>query len=204
VYDARLVQGTFLGIFLSVFCVIFIAELPDKTALAALVLATKYRPWPVFLGAALALTVQSVVAIAAGGLLSLLPARPVHVGAGLLFLVFAVFMWRRSPDDEKDEGRDSAGGPREASFLRALASVFGVVFLAEWGDLTQLATATLAARYAAPLTVFLAATLALWCVTAIAVVLGNRAAKLIDPVKTKRIAAVVFAALGVLFATGVV
>ena len=191
-----------LTIFLSVFGVIFIAELPDKTALAALVLATKYRPWPVFLGAALALTVQSIVAVAAGGLLSLLPARPVHVGAGLLFLLFAVMMWRRGADE--DERGDSGHSAREPSFLRAFMSVFGVVFLAEWGDLTQLATATLAARYARPFTVFLAATLALWCVTAVAVVLGNRAGKVIDPVRTKRIAAVVFAALGALLIAGIV
>jgi hypothetical protein len=64
-----------LKLFATVFVVIFVAELPDKTALAALVLATRYRPLPVFLGAALALTVQSVVAVAAGGLLSLLPAE---------------------------------------------------------------------------------------------------------------------------------
>ncbi len=191
-----------LPIFLSVFGVIFLAELPDKTALTALVLATKYRPWPVFLGAALALTVQSGVAIAAGGLLSLLPERPVHIGAGLLFLVFAVLMWRRGP--EEDEAGAPAGGGVEPSFLRAFASVFGVVFLAEWGDLTQLATATLAARYARPITVFCAATLALWCVTAVAVVLGNRAGKLVDPARTKRVAAVVFAVLGVLLAVGVV
>src|SRR5580700_10765400 len=85
-----------LTLFGTVFAVIFVAELPDKTAFAALVLATRYRPLPVFLGAALALTVQSIVAVAAGGLLSLLPARPVHVGAGVLFLVSAVVMWRRN------------------------------------------------------------------------------------------------------------
>jgi putative Ca2+/H+ antiporter (TMEM165/GDT1 family) len=190
-----------LRLFLSVFGVIFIAELPDKTALAALVLATKYRPLPVFLGAALALTVQSLVAVAAGGLLSLLPPRPVHVGAGVLFLVFAVLMWCRRRDE--DEQR-TAHVPAEPTFLRATAGVFGVVFLAEWGDLTQLGTATLAARYREPLIVFSAATLALWCVTAVAVVAGNRAAKLFDPERTNKIAAVIFAALGVLLILGVV
>ncbi len=81
---------TTFQLLLSVFGVIFVAELPDKTALAALVLATHYEPLPVFLGAGLALTVQSVVAVAAGGLLSTLPTRTVHVGAGVLFLVCAV------------------------------------------------------------------------------------------------------------------
>ena len=168
-----------LQTFLSVFGVIFVAELPDKTALAALMLATKYRPLPVFLGAALALTVQSLVAVGAGGLVSLLPARPVHVGAGILFLVFAWLMWRRKQEGEEGEGDGATA--RGVSFWRATAAVFGVVFVAEWGDLTQLGTAALAARYAQPVTVFCAATLALWCVTALAVVLGNRAGKLARP-----------------------
>jgi putative Ca2+/H+ antiporter (TMEM165/GDT1 family) len=192
---------TVLQTFLSVFPVVFVAELPDKTALAALVLATKYRPLPVFLGAALALTVQSAVAVAAGGLVSLLPERPVHVGAGLLFFVFAWLMWRRKHDD--DEGEAKAEG-RQPTFLRATAAVFGVVFLAEWGDLTQLGTAALAAHYAQPVTVFCAATLALWAVTGIAVVAGNRAAKVLDPGRMQKVAAVVFAALGVLLVVGVV
>jgi putative Ca2+/H+ antiporter (TMEM165/GDT1 family) len=192
-----------LRLFLSVFGVIFIAELPDKTALAALVLATKYRPLPVFLGAALALTVQSIVAIAAGSLLSLLPARPVHVGAGLLFIIFAFLMWRRKQEDEETEGAADAS-TKEPTFLRAFGSVFGVVFLAVWGDLTQLGTATLAARYAQPVTVFCGATLALWSVTAIAVLVGSRAAKLLPPERMQKVAAVIFLVLGVLLTAGVI
>lgn len=192
-FDARLL-GT-------VFLVIFVAELPDKTALASLVLATRYDAVPVFLGAALALTLQSVVAIAAGGLFSLLPARPVHVAAGALFLISAVFMWRR-----KDEGAAharKASEPRTApTFLRALGATFGVVFVAEWGDLTQLGTAALAARYGHPLTVFLGATLALWSVTAIAVLVGHRAGALMKPSVTQRIAAVIFVGLGVALILG--
>lgn len=191
-----------LPIFLSVFCAIFVAELPDKTALAALVLATKYRPLPVFLGAALALTVQSAVAVAAGGLISLLPVRVVHVAAGVLFLVFAVLMWRR-PAEEEEHG-SSPASTTEPTFLRAMAGTFGVVFIAEWGDLTQLGTAVLAARYAKPFVVFTGATLALWCVVALAVLVGNRAGKLLDPTRTKKVAAVIFAALGTLLAAGIV
>src|ERR1700722_12302999 len=93
---------TGLSLLLSVFGMIFVAELPDKTALATLVLATRHRPLPVFLGGGLALTVQSIIAIAAGGLLSLLPARPIHIGAGVLFLVSALVMWRRKGTDSAD------------------------------------------------------------------------------------------------------
>lgn len=184
----------------AVFIVIFIAELPDKTALATLVLATRYAPLPVFVGAALALTVQSAVAIAAGGLVSLLPARPVHIAAGLLFLVSAVAMWRR-----EEEAAPEAGDPKPTpTFLRALASTFLVVFIAEWGDLTQLATAGLAARYESLFTVFCGATLALWTVTAIAVLVGNRAGALLKPAVTKKIAAAIFVVLGVALVAGVV
>jgi Ca2+/H+ antiporter, TMEM165/GDT1 family len=191
-----------LHLLLSVFGVIFIAEIPDKTAVTALVFATKYRPLPVFLGSALALTVQSLLAVAAGGLLSLLPARPVHIVAGLLFLVFAVLMWLR-----KDEAVDAGTAPpaaKEPSFLRAFTEVFGVVFLAELGDLTQLGTATLAARFGKPVTVFAGSTLAFWCVTAIAVFIGNRAGKLLNPAITRKVAGVIFAGLGVALLVGVV
>src|SRR5581483_2073907 len=111
-------------LFLSVFGVIFVAELPDKTALAALVLATRHRPFPVLLGAATALTIQSLVAVTAGQLVSLLPERPVHIFAGALFLASAVLMWRRkedSADDVKD--RDAPG------FWRSAWLVFVVVFI---------------------------------------------------------------------------
>jgi len=190
---------TGLHLFLSVFGVIFVAELPDKTALAALVLATRHRALPVFLGTAAALAVQSLVAVVAGQLLALLPARPVHVFAGVLFLVSAVVMWRQKEEPHDD---DKKRDPAALSFGRVLWMVFTVVFIAEWGDLTQLATGALAARYKAPVIVFAAATLALWSVAAIAVVAGNRAGKLLDPNVTKRVAAVVFAGIGVALVAG--
>lgn len=186
------------ALFATVFGFIFVAELPDKTALAALVLATRYRPLPVFLGAALALTLQSVIAVAAGGLFSLLPAKAVHLGAGVLFLVSAVFMWRRK-DEENETNKDDG---QAVGFFKALWLVFGVVFVAEWGDLTQIATAGFAARYEAPFTIFCAATAALWVVTGIAVFIGNRAGRLLDPQLTQKIAAVLFAAVGVALLLG--
>jgi Ca2+/H+ antiporter, TMEM165/GDT1 family len=189
-----------LRIFSTVFGVIFVAELPDKTALAALLLATRFKPLPVFVGAALALTVQSIVAVAAGGLLSLLPARPVHIGAGVVLLVSAVIMWRRKKETT-ELGAVKNEKPKP-TFLRALVSTFSLIFVAEWGDLTQLGTAALAARYRSPVTVFSAATLALWAVAGLAVLVGNRAGALMDPDVTKRVAAVVFVVLGVALITG--
>src|SRR6516225_9709888 len=115
------------ALFCSVFGVVFVAELPDKTALAALVLATRHRPVPVLVGAGTALTIQSVVAVAAGHLVSLLPPRPVHVFAGALFLASAVLMWRRKEESEADV-KDRGEG---RGFLRAVWPVFVVVFIAE-------------------------------------------------------------------------
>ena len=162
-----------LGLGFTVFTVIFLLELPDKTALAALLLATRHRPLPVFLGAACAFVIQSAVAILAGSLLSLLPREPIRIGAGLLFLVMAALLVRRNlRTDEADEKRVIE--QEEVRRRRPFVTAFSVVFVAEWGDLTQLATAALQARYQQPVIVFVAATLALWAVSAIAVLLGNR------------------------------
>src|SRR5207302_10510120 len=84
-----------LGLGFTVFTVIFLLELPDKTALAALVLATRHRPLPICLGAAAAFVIQSAVAVAAGSLLSLLPREPIRIGAGILFLVMATPLVRQ-------------------------------------------------------------------------------------------------------------
>jgi len=162
-----------LALGITVYTVIFLLELPDKTALAALLLATRHRPLPVFLGAAGAFVIQSAVAVVAGSLLSLLPRAPIRIGAGLLFLVMAALLIRRNlRKDEAEE--EQAVEQEEAKHQRPFVTAFSLVFVAEWGDLTQLATAALQARYQQPVIVFLAATLALWTVSAIAVALGNR------------------------------
>jgi Ca2+/H+ antiporter, TMEM165/GDT1 family len=185
-------------LFASIFAVIFVAELPDKTALASLVLATRHRALPVLLGAAAALAIQSLVAVIAGSLLSLLPPRAVHIGSGVLFLVSAIVMWLKK-EDEADAGKD--GG--DLGFAKAFTMSFMVVFVAEWGDLTQIATAGFAARYKEPLLVFGAATAALWAVASIAVIAGNRAGHLLNPKVTQRIAAVLFALVGVALIAGI-
>jgi putative Ca2+/H+ antiporter (TMEM165/GDT1 family) len=189
-----------LQVALSVYGLIFIAELPDKTALATLVLATRHRPLPVFLGAAAALAIQSLVAVGAGQVIALLPPRIVHVVAGIVFIGSALAMWfqREDPDDDKDDGAPSV------SFWRATWISFAVLFAAEWGDLTQLATAALAARYRAPIAVFVGATLALWSVVALAAVAGNRVGKVLSPRTTLRVAAVLFGLVGVALVAGIV
>lgn len=187
-----------LQLFATVFGIVFVAELPDKTALAALVLATRHKALAVFLGSALALSVQSIVAVAAGSLLAQLDRTYVQLGSGLLFLACAVAMALRKQDDDGDDGKDD----QSAGFSKSLWMSFVVIFVAEWGDLTQIGTAALQARYDAWLTVLLGSVAALWAVSAIAVIVGNRAAKVLNPKLTKTVATIVFAVVGVVLIVG--
>jgi putative Ca2+/H+ antiporter (TMEM165/GDT1 family) len=106
-------------------------------------------------------------------------------------------MWIRKPDHEA-EGDDA----KQAGFWRSLWTVFAVVFIAEWGDLTQIGTAAFEAKYHAWLAIFLASAAALWCVAGIAVLVGNRAGKLLDPKVTQKVAAAIFAVVGVVMMIG--
>jgi Ca2+/H+ antiporter, TMEM165/GDT1 family len=182
-----------LRLLASTFALVFVAELPDKTALATVLLAVRYQPFAVFAGVAGAFMVQSVVAVTFGSAIGLFPRDAVRIIAGALFLVFAVLMWfRRRPTQEAlDENGDAV-----RAFWRTAWASFVVIFLAEWGDLTQLATAALAAKYRSPLTIFTAATLALWVVSAIAISIGYRAKRMVDEQVLQRIAAFAFGLVG--------
>ncbi len=182
------------GLFASVFGLIFLAELPDKTACATCLLAARRYPAAVFLGAAGAFVVQNAIAVTCGGVLTLLPAQAVRIGAGAFFLAAAVWMWVRREDEETGTAVDGGG----ASFGRVIWTSFTVIFIAEWGDLTQLSTAALAAQHGRPLTVFCASTAALWTVTALAVLIGHKAQDHFHPRHLRQGAAVVFALVGLL------
>ncbi|HET6212348.1 MAG TPA: TMEM165/GDT1 family protein, partial [Micromonosporaceae bacterium] len=83
-----------LTVALTAFVLIVPVELPDKTFVATLVLSTRYRPVPVWLGVTAAFGVQCAVAVAAGRLVGALPERPVHVVTGLIFAIGAVLLIR--------------------------------------------------------------------------------------------------------------
>jgi putative Ca2+/H+ antiporter (TMEM165/GDT1 family) len=179
-------------LFVSTFSLIFVAELPDKTAFATLILATRRNPFAIFIGVAAAFVIQSLVAVSFGSVLSALPQSFVKFSAALLFFLFAWLMWKREEPEE-----DEVEVKGKSDFLNTIWTSFVVIFIAEWGDLTQLATATLSAQYANPVTIFSAATLALWTVTAIAILVGNRAKSLINPNLLKKVAAIAFVGVGV-------
>jgi putative Ca2+/H+ antiporter (TMEM165/GDT1 family) len=184
------------ALFLSTFALIFLAELPDKTALAILVLASRHHPFGVFLGCAAAFVIQNIVAVLFGSVFALLPSHIVHMASGLLFLIFAALMWFR----KEEKKADAFSGIH--TLWQAFSKSFIVIFIAEWGDLTQLASATLVAKTREPWTIFLAATAALWTTTALAVLIGNQAKKFINEALLQRIAAVLFAVVGILLLTG--
>lgn len=186
-------------LFLSTFALIFLAELPDKTAFATLLLASRGRAVPIFLGVAVAFLVQSALAVALGGAIGHLPERAVHLASAFLFLGFGLLEWRKSLSAEEEEEERAVFSRSMQGFLRTAATSFVVIFLAEWGDLTQLATATLAARTRSPFTIFLSATAALWCVTLLAISVGKLLGRFLHEKHLQKIAAVVFTLIGLWF-----
>ncbi|MFT4288011.1 TMEM165/GDT1 family protein [Nocardioides sp.] len=183
-----------IAVLLTAFALVFVAELPDKTAIASLVLGTRF-PWRwVFAGIAAAFLVHVLVAIAAGQLLTLLPERAVEIVVAVLFLLGAVLIWREGMEDPDDEEAAEeaavADVPDNAGFWKVAGLGFGVIFVAEWGDLTQIMTANLAAKYDDPLSVGIGATLGLWGVGLIAILFGKTLLRVLPMKWITRVAAV--------------
>lgn len=189
------------------FLLIFPAELPDKTFIATLVLSTRYRRLAVWVGVVLAFAVQSAIAVAAGGLLALLPQRLVLGITCVLFAAGAILMLvsglrARSAEaareaDEEEEFEEAAARRTgtSTSSLRIAITSFVVLFTAEWGDLSQLLTAGLAARTGDPVSVFLGAWLALSIVAGIAVLVGGWLQQRVALWRIRLVSAVVLAGL---------
>ncbi|MFE0723044.1 TMEM165/GDT1 family protein [Streptomyces rochei] len=175
-----------------VFGVVFLAELPDKTALAGLVLGTRYRASYVFAGVAAAFLLHVVLAVAAGSVLTLLPQQIVHAITGVLFLGGAAVLLMK-----KDEDEDEIRKPEDQSFWKVSGAGFMLILVAEFGDLTQIMTANLAARYDDPLSVGLGAVLALWAVAGLGIVGGKALMKRVPLALITKIAALLMLGLGV-------
>lgn len=216
-----------LAVVATCFAVIFVAELPDKTALASLVLGTRYRAWFVFAGVAAAFTVHVVLAVSAGSLLLLLPHRVLQAVVAVLFAAGAAAMLRRRDDEAPaGDGNPGDGNPEDGQgrkpdgalaapagggvatlarpavksrdrFWKVAARSFAVLFIAEFGDLTQLATANLAARYHSPLSVGVGAVLGLWAVGGLAITGGRQLLRVVPFHWITRTAAAVMIVLAV-------
>ncbi|MBT3155454.1 TMEM165/GDT1 family protein [Streptomyces sp. CHD11] len=175
-----------------VFGVVFLAELPDKTALAGLVLGTRYRASYVFAGVAAAFALHVALAVAAGSVLTLLPQQIVHAVTGVLFLGGAAVLLFKKDEDEEEVRK-----PENQSFWKVSGAGFMLILVAEFGDLTQIMTANLAARYDDPLSVGLGAVLALWAVAGLGIVGGKALMKRVPLKLITRIAALLMLGLGV-------
>jgi Ca2+/H+ antiporter, TMEM165/GDT1 family len=182
-----------LAVALTAFAVIFPAELPDKSLFASLVLGTRFRPLPVFCGVAAAFAVHVVIAVAVGGVFALLPRRLVLFVVAALFAGGSFLLLTGREDDQQAvaTARDAA----DQHPLRVALASFGVVFLGEWGDITQITTANLAARYGDPLSVGIGALLALWSVAALALTLGRGLLRRVPTRLVRRLTGAVLGAL---------
>ncbi len=166
-----------LSVIALTFAAIFVVELPDKTFIAALVLSTRYRGLLVWIGVGLAFLVQVTIAVTAGQLATLLPETLVRSVAAAIFVVGAVLLLRAAPhaDQEEREAEEEYAGKATVAKtgLRAVGASFLVLFAAEWGDLSQLFTVSLVAKYGDPLSVFVGAWGALLTVSGLAVLAGR-------------------------------
>ena len=188
---------------LAAFVAIFPAELPDKTMFASMVLTARTgHPRAVWVGATAAFAVHAAIAVALGRVLHLLPETVVALVTAAMFFGGAALLLREGSEVDED-AEPAAGGlsPRDHGRIVARAA-FVVVFVAEWGDLTQVTTAGLAARTGSPLSVWLGALLALSSVAAIAVTAGQAVMRVLPVGVVRRVAAAVFVTLGVLSLVG--
>ena len=181
--------------FLVAFGTVFLAELPDKTMVASLVLTTKFRrPFAVWVGVSGAFIVHVVLAVSIGSLLRRLPETPVKLAVAVMFFIGGVLLLRGG----KEEATDDRDVPTNISFRRVALTSASVVGLAEFGDLTQLATAGIATRYSAPVAVALGAWCALATVAALAVTAGSWIVQHVPLQVVQRVAGAVFIVFGLL------
>ncbi|MEN9300698.1 MAG: hypothetical protein RLZZ254_479 [Actinomycetota bacterium] len=177
---------------LVVFGAIFLAELPDKTMLATLMLSTRFRRRiPTWIGVSCGYLVHVALAVTLGSALSRLPATPVQVAVGLLFVVGGMVMLRSGEEDQEE-----VGAPTSVSAVRVAWTCASVILVAEFADLTQLATAGFAARFEDPIAVAVGAGAALVTVSGLAVLAGAWLASRLPMRLIRRAAAVVFLAIG--------
>jgi putative Ca2+/H+ antiporter (TMEM165/GDT1 family) len=159
------------------FGAIFVVELPDKTFIATLVMSTKMRPLFVWIGVGLAFMGQTAVAVGIGKAASFLPEQLIHTVAAVMFVIGAIILFRAARTADADEAAQedefAAKSDSAAHGLKVVVTSFLVLFAAEWGDLSQLLTISLVAKYDDPVSVFLGAWGALLAVSGLAVIVGR-------------------------------
>jgi len=186
-----------LAVALSVFPVIFVGELPDKTMFASLMLATRGKPTAVWFGAATAFLVHVVIATTVGVVLfKLVPHRTIEALVAAIFFLGALLALHEMGEERRGKGGEERLIESEVATRRQVAlTAFVVIFVAEWGDLTQILTANLAVHYHSPISVGCGALAALWAVAAIAVIGGKGMPRFVGVATIRAVTAVVLFAL---------
>jgi putative Ca2+/H+ antiporter (TMEM165/GDT1 family) len=183
------------------FVAIFFAELPDKTMFATLLLSTRFkRKLPVWIGVSAGYGLHVVIAVLLGSALSNLPERPIQLAVGALFTIGGIITWRSGADDDEDVRETAAA----RTFMSIAWTAASVIAAAEFADLTQLATAGFAARFADPVGVGLGAFLALSSVSGCAVLLGSWLQRVVPLRLIQKVAAVLFLTIGIVTIVGAI
>lgn len=178
-----------LSALFSSFALVFVAELGDKTQFACMALASRYPARNVLLGAGMAYVLLSLLAVTVGSMLTQwVPAYLLSLLVAGLFLYFA---WQALQTGDAD------AAPTETGAKNAVMAAFGLIFLAELGDKTQLVTAALATEMAA-VAVAVGATAALLSSAALAIWFGKILHQRLSPRLLARGAAALFALFGLL------
>lgn len=187
-----------IGAFLATFGLVFIAEVGDKSMLLVMTLATRYRPWWVFIAVSTESAVVMALAVSVGAAAgALLPERALEIAAGLAFLGFGVWALR---DSAAEEEVVEAGGARTAFAVIAVLAV--TLFVAELGDKTQIATLSLASVHPGKgVAVWAGATLGMVVGDGLAILLGHRLTRLLSPHVVGRLAGAIFVLTGLVTLT---
>ena len=185
-----------VGAFLGIFALIFVLELPDKTFIATIIMSTRARPLMIVIGASIAFTIHMGLAVGAGSLLTLFPSFWKNLIVGLLFLGGSAYLLFVPEKVEEEKGEREAQPEVSATRAKEIATAFVVLFVGEFGDLTQIQAANFEAKLHQPLEVFLAATLSLICVTFVGAYGGKALQRIVPLARIRLGGGLIFAGLG--------
>ncbi|MHA2406253.1 MAG: TMEM165/GDT1 family protein, partial [Candidatus Hermodarchaeia archaeon] len=172
-------------LFLTVFALVLLTELADKTQLVTFALVAETgKPAQVYIGVIGGLFTVTAIGVLAGSLIAfLVPLSLIQIIAGIVFIILGIFSIYRVRRNQEDEESTNTLG--KYVWVRA----FILLFLAELGDKTQLVVILIAATTGQLLIVFIAAFLALALVNGIGVIVGDRARQYLGTTTIAHVAA---------------
>jgi Ca2+/H+ antiporter, TMEM165/GDT1 family len=175
------------------FAVILISELPDKSMIATLVMGSRSKPILVWLGASTAFLLHTVLAVVAGRLLLLLPHTTLEIIVSALFVAGALYLLLVPEKEEVEKGEKEAEGESHVNgALKVVLASFAVIMVGELGDITQLLTVNLVAKYHNPLSVGIGAGLAFLTDAALAAFAGKALLRVLPVRKIRLLGGFVF------------